>query len=212
MIDWLPLAHYPLYLAACVLLVLTPGPNLLYLVSRTLCQGRAAGLVSLAGTSTGFLFHILAAALGLTALFIAVPLLYDVLRWAGAAYLLWLAVDSLRSNGTGLFEPRALPAEPAARLYRTGLVTSILNPKVALFYAALFPQFVEPALGHVFLQSLFLGVTQIVIAIVGDALFILAAAQVARWLAGRPRWARVQRYVQGGVFAAIAVRLAVDDR
>jgi threonine/homoserine/homoserine lactone efflux protein len=212
MTDWLPLAHYPLYLAACVLLVLTPGPNLLYLISRTLCQGRGAGLVSLAGTTTGFLFHILAAALGLTAVFVAVPVLYDVLRWAGAAYLLWLAIDTLRSSGAGLFEPRSLPAERPARLYRTGLLTSILNPKVALFYAALFPQFVQPALGHVFMQSLFLGVTQIVIALVGDTLFILAAAQVARWLARRPRWARVQRYVQSGVFAAIAVRLAVDDR
>ena len=212
MIELLPLEHYPLYLAACVLLVLTPGPNLLYLVSRTLCQGRKAGLVSLAGTSTGFMFHILAAALGLTAVLIAVPVLYDVLRWAGAAYLLWLAVDSVRASGAGLFAPRALPPEPAGRLYRTGLVTSILNPKVALFYAALFPQFIVPARGHVFVQSLFLGMTQIVIALVGDALFVLAAASVARWLAGRPRWSQLQRYLQGGIFAAIALRLALDDR
>jgi threonine/homoserine/homoserine lactone efflux protein len=212
MLDILPLDHYALYLAACVLLVLTPGPNLLYLVSRTLCQGRAAGLVSLAGTTTGFLFHILAAALGLTAVLVAVPLLYDLLRWAGAAYLLWLAFDSVRHAGAGLFEPRALAPESTARLYRTGLVTSMLNPKVALFYAALFPQFVVPAHGHVFVQSLFLGVTQIAIAVLGDALFVLAAAHIARWLARRPQWARLQRYVQGGVFAAIAVRLAVDDR
>lgn len=212
MIDLLPLEHYPLYLAACVALVLTPGPNLLYLMSRTLCQGRKAGLVSLLGTSTGFLFHILAAALGLTALFVAVPMLYDLLRWAGAAYLLWLAFDSFRGKGGGLFTTRKLPPEPTSRLYRTGLVTSILNPKVALFYAALFPQFVVVAKGHVFFQSMFLGVTQIVIACVGDALFVLAAATVSRWLAARPRWARVQRYLQGGVFAAIAVRLALDDR
>jgi threonine/homoserine/homoserine lactone efflux protein len=140
-----------------------------------------------------------------------VPLLYDVLRWAGAAYLLWLAVDSVRGTGAGLFTPRTLAPEPAARLYRTGLVTSILNPKVALFYAALFPQFVVPQKGHVFVQSMFLGVTQIVVAVVGDALFVLAAAGVARWLATRPRWTLVQRYLQGGVFAAIALRLALDD-
>jgi threonine/homoserine/homoserine lactone efflux protein len=208
----LPLDHYPLYLAACVLLMLTPGPNLLYLVSRTLCQGRAAGMISLAGTSTGFVFHILAAALGLTAVLVAVPLLYEILRWAGAAYLLWLAVDSVRGSGAGLFEPRALLPEPAARLFRTGLLTSILNPKVALFYAALLPQFVEPARGHVFVQSLFLGLTQVVIGIVGDGLFVLAAARVTRWLQRRPRWARMQRYVQGAVFAGIAVRLATDER
>ena len=210
--DFLPLEHYPLYLAACIALVLTPGPNLLYLVSRTLCQGRAAGLVSLAGTSTGFMFHILAAALGLTAVFVAVPLLYDVVRWAGAAYLLWLAFDSVRSAGSGLFQTRELAPERPARLFRTGLLTSILNPKVALFYAALFPQFVVPAKGHLLAQTLFLGGTQIAIVVVGDALFVLAAARVAGWLAHRPRWTAAQRYLQGGVFAAIAVRLALDER
>ena len=90
-----------LFVIACVLLVLTPGPNLLYLVSRTLCQGRAAGLVSLAGTTTGFLVHVFAAALGLSAVFVAVPILYDVVRWAGAAYLLWLAWDAVWPQGAG---------------------------------------------------------------------------------------------------------------
>ncbi|NDP43179.1 MAG: LysE family translocator, partial [Aromatoleum sp.] len=90
------LDNFLLFLAASVLLVLTPGPNLLYLISRTLCQGRAAGLVSLAGTTTGFLVHILAAALGLSAVFVAVPVAYDALRWAGAAYLVYLAWDAVR--------------------------------------------------------------------------------------------------------------------
>jgi threonine/homoserine/homoserine lactone efflux protein len=212
MIALLPLEHYPLFLAACVVLVLTPGPNLLYLISRTLCQGRAAGLISLAGTSTGFVFHILAAALGLSAILLAVPILYDVLRWLGAAYLMWLAFDSIRGAGGGLFEPRALRSEAPGRLYRTGLITSILNPKVALFYVALFPQFIVPARGHVLVQSLFLGATQILIAVIGDALILMAAARVSASLASRPRFALVQRWLQGGVFAAIAVRLAIDDR
>jgi threonine/homoserine/homoserine lactone efflux protein len=204
--------NYPLFVAACVLLVLTPGPNLLYLISRTLCQGRAAGMVSLAGTTSGFVVHIVAASLGLSAVLIAVPVVFDVVRFAGAAYLLWLAWDSLRAQGATLFTPRALPSEPPARLFRTGLLTSILNPKVALFYLALFPQFVVPARGSVLLQSLLLGATQIGIAVLGDTLFVLAAARVSRWLATRPLWTALQRYVQGGVFAAIAVKLALSDR
>jgi threonine/homoserine/homoserine lactone efflux protein len=204
-----------LFLVASVLLVLTPGPNLLYLISRTLCQGRAAGLISLAGTTTGFLVHIFAAALGLSAVFVAIPVAYDVVRWAGAAYLLWLAWDSVRpvpGGAGGLFAPRKLPDAAPARLFRLGLFTSILNPKVALFYLALFPQFVEPARGSVFTQSLVLGVVQIVIAVIGDTLFVLAAASVARWLAERPVWAAAQRWVLGGVFAAIAAKLALDER
>jgi threonine/homoserine/homoserine lactone efflux protein len=202
---------------ASVLLVLTPGPNLLYLISRTLAQGRAAGLVSLAGTTTGFVVHILAAALGLSAILVAVPVAYDAVRWAGAAYLLWLAWDAVRpaqGGGTaaGAFTPRTLPRAAPAKLFRMGLLTSILNPKVALFYLALFPQFVEPARGSVFVQSLVLGLVQIVVAVIGDTLFVLAAARVARWLGARPVWAAAQRWLLGGVFAGIAAKLALDDR
>jgi threonine/homoserine/homoserine lactone efflux protein len=210
------LDNYLLFVVASVLLVLTPGPNLLYLISRTLCQGRAAGIVSLAGTTTGFVFHILAAALGLSAVFVAVPLAYDALRWAGAAYLLWLAWDAVRprlaGQGGELFAPRTLPAVSRGKLYRMGFLTSILNPKVALFYLALFPQFVEPARGSVLAQSLLLGATQILIAVIGDLLFVLSAAAIARWLAGRPTWAAAQRWVLAGVFAGIAAKLMFDER
>jgi threonine/homoserine/homoserine lactone efflux protein len=206
------LDNYLLFLVASVLLVLTPGPNLLYLVSRTLCQGTVAGLVSLAGTTTGFVVHILAAALGLSAVFLAVPVAYDALRWAGAAYLVYLAWDAVRPGSGGVFAPRRLPEASPGKLYHMGLLTSILNPKVALFYLALFPQFVEPARGSVFVQSLVLGATQIVIAVIGDTMFVLAAAAVARWLAERPVWAAAQRWVLGGVFVAIAAKLALDAR
>jgi threonine/homoserine/homoserine lactone efflux protein len=208
--------HYLLFVAASVLLVLTPGPNLLYLISRTLCQGRAAGIVSLAGTTTGFVIHILAAALGLSAVLVAVPAAYDAVRWVGAAYLLWLAWDAVRparsAGARGLFAPARLPEAVPAKLYRMGLLTSILNPKVALFYLALFPQFVAPERGSVFAQSLVLGATQIVIAVAGDLMFVLSAAAAARWLATRPAWATAQRWVLGSVFAAIAMKLALDER
>jgi threonine/homoserine/homoserine lactone efflux protein len=209
----IPLDSLALYAVACVLLVLTPGPNLMYLISRTLCQGRAAGIVSLAGTTSGLLFYAVAAAFGLTAVFVAVPVLFDIVRWAGAAYLLWLAWDAVRPRGGGgLFARRDLPTVAPAVLYRTGILTSILNPKVALFYLALFPQFVDPARGSVLLQSLLLAAVQIVIAAIGDLLFVLAAARVARWLAERPAWLTAQRWVLGGVFGAIAVKLAFDSR
>lgn len=206
------LDNFLLFVVASVLLVLTPGPNLLYLVSRTLCQGRVAGLVSLAGTTTGFVVHILAASLGLSAVFLAVPVAYDALRWAGAAYLVYLAFDSVRSGAGGLFAPRTLPTAAPAKLFRMGLLTSILNPKVALFYLALFPQFIDPSRGSVLGQSLVLGATQIVIAVIGDTGFVLAAAVIARWLATRPLWAAAQRWVLAGVFVAIAAKLALGER
>jgi len=201
-----------LFAAASLLLALTPGPNLLYLVSRTLCQGRRAGIVSLAGTSLGFFFHVLAAALGLSAVFLAVPLAYDLLRYAGAAYLLWLAGSALRQRGGDLFASRSLPEESAGRLFRVGLLTSVLNPKIALFYLALLPQFVDASRGNVFGQSLVLGLIQIAIGIASDLCFVLAAARIAAWLARRPLWSAVQRWILSGVFAAIALKLAFETR
>ena len=201
-----------LFAAASVLLALTPGPNLLYLVSRTLCQGRRAGVVSLAGTSLGFLFHLLAAALGLSAVFVGVPLLYDLLRYAGAAYLLWLAWAAVRNRGATVFAASSLPRESPSRLFRVGLLTSVLNPKLALFYLALLPQFVDASRGGVFAQSLALGLVQIGIGVASDLAFVLGAAHVARGLARRPLWSALQRWVLGGVFAAIAVKLAFDTR
>ena len=209
----IPLDNLALFALASVILSVTPGPNLLYLVSRTLCQGRTAGIVSLAGTTTGFLFYALAAAMGLTAIFVAIPALYDGVRWAGAAYLLWLAWDAIRPRGSGgLFARRDLPQLRPVVLFRTGVVTSILNPKVALFYLALFPQFVDVARGSVLAQSLLLATIQITINAAGDLLFVLAAARVARWLAERQAWVTAQRWVLGGVFAGIALKLAFDAR
>jgi len=206
------LDNLALFAVASVLLALTPGPNLLYLVSRTICQGRRAGVVSLAGTSLGFVFHVLAAALGLSAIFLAVPLLYDLLRYAGAAYLLWLAWGAVRQRGTTLFAPRSLPEESAGRLFRVGLLTSILNPKIALFYLALLPQFVDASRANVFAQSVVFGLVQIAIGIASDLCFVLAAARIAAWLARRPLWSAMQRWILGGVFAGIALKLAFESR
>ncbi len=205
------LDNYPLFVAACVLLVLTPGPNLLYLISRTLCQGRAAGLLSLAGTTTGFIVHIVAAALGLSAVLLAVPVLFDVVRYrrrrlprvARVGFAARARGDAVRARSASRPSRRRSSCAPdCSRASST--------PRSRCSTSRSFPQFIVPAHGSVLLQSLLLGATQIVIAVIGDALFVLAAARVSRWLAARPAWTAVQRYVQGGVFAAIAVKLAAD--
>ena len=200
-----------LFCVACIALAATPGPNMLFLVSRTLAQGRVAGLVSLAGTSTGFAVHAVAAALGLSALLAAVPLAYDVVRWAGALYLAWLAVATWRASDER--DPRiAAPRVPPAQMYRQGLVTSLLNPKLAVFQLALFPQFVDPARGSVLAQGLVLAATQLVIVVAGDSACVAAATGARRWFAARPGFSRWSKRALAGVFAALAARLAAQSR
>jgi threonine/homoserine/homoserine lactone efflux protein len=207
----IPLETWLLFCLACAALAATPGPNMLFLVSRTLAQGRAAGFVSLAGTSTGFALHALAAAFGLSALLAAVPLAFEIVKWAGAIYLAWLAIATWRAGderAPGAAPPFAAPMQT----YRQGLLTAVLNPKVAVFQLALFPQFVDPARGSVLLQSLVLAVTQLVIVVAGDSACVFAATGLRRWFAGRPGWSRWSRRTLAGVFAALAARLAIQSR
>jgi len=207
----IPLETLLLFAVACVALVATPGPNVLYLVSRTLAQGRAAGFVSLVGTSSGFAAHSLAAAFGLSALLAAVPLAYDAVRLCGAIYLAWLAWTTWRDRDERA--PGALPARiPPVQMFRQGLLTSLLNPKIAMFQLAFFPQFVSPDRGSVLAQSMILAGIQVAIAVAGDAIYVLAASHVRQWFAGRPTWGRWSKRALAGVFAALAARLAIDDR
>lgn len=194
------------------LMALSPGPNLIYLASRSICQGRSAGFASLAGVCLGMSLYMLATAAGLSALFVAVPFAYDTVRLAGAAYLLWLAYKTV-TKGRTEFNTSMLPVEPPAKLFRTGFFTCILNPKLVITYGALLPQFVDPSTGHVLAQTVTLGVVQIAAAAFAHSLVITAASTVAKFLASRgSRFAFVQRYVLGTVLASLAVRLAMDRR
>lgn len=193
-------------------LVLTPGPNMIYCVSRTLCQGRVAGLISLGGVLLGFVVHLTAAALGLTALLAAVPLAFDAIRMAGAAYLLWLAWQALKPGGDAPFQARTLPHDSPAKLFRMGLLTNVLNPKVAMFYLSFFPQFLHPERGSVLLQSFQLGVVQIGVSGAINALLVLGAGSITAFLSQSAGWLRAQRYVMGSVLGALAVRIALTDR
>lgn len=196
----------------CLGLALTPGPNMMYLVSRCICQGREAGLISLGGVGLGFLVYMVAAALGITALLFAVPLAYDLLRLAGAAYLLYLAWQALKPGGRSPFQVRQLPADSPRRLLAMGFLTNLLNPKIAMLYLSLLPQFIDPARGSVLMQSLVLGGLQIVISLSVNSLIAATAGTIASFLGARPMWMVVQRWLMGTVLAALGLRMALESR
>jgi threonine/homoserine/homoserine lactone efflux protein len=193
-------------------LVLTPGPNMIYLISRSICQGRAAGLVSLAGVGLGFIAYMLCAAFGITALVFAVPYAYDALRIGGAVYLLYLAWQALRPGGRSPFQLRELTPDSPRRLFAMGLLTNLLNPKAAMLYLSLLPQFVVPGHGSVLAQSVALGFTQIAISLSVNAMIVLAAGSIAAFLGGRPLWQALQRWLMGTVLATLAVRMLAQGR
>jgi len=193
-------------------MVLTPGPNMVYLISRSICQGRMAGLISLGGVALGFVFYMLCAAFGITAIVMAVPYAYDALRFAGALYLLYLAWQAVKPGGRSPFQVKDLPKDSPRRLFMMGFVTNLLNPKIAVMYLSLLPQFISPDHGSVLVQSLALGFTQIVISVTVNAMIAIAAGTIAAFLAGRPTWLVVQRWLMATVLAGLAVRMATEAR
>ena len=197
-----------------LVMVLTPGPNMMYLVSRSISQGRQAGLVSLTGTFVGFLVYMTLANIGLAVVFVVVPALYIGFKAAGVVYLGYLAWRALRPGGRGLFETRELPRDPNWKLFRMGLLTNLLNPKAAIMYLALIPQFIEPARGHTVLQGFTLGSVQIAVSMTVNALIILAAGSIAGFIRSRPTWATWQRRITGTMLGTVAILVAreVPDR
>ncbi|MBN9266198.1 MAG: LysE family translocator [Hyphomicrobium sp.] len=193
-------------------MVLTPGPNMIYLISRAICQGRLAGLISLGGVALGFVFYMLCAAFGITALVMAVPYAYDALRFAGVLYLLYLAWQAVRPGGRSPFEVRDLPKDGPRKLFMMGFFTNLLNPKIAVMYLSLLPQFIDPAQGSVLSQSLVLGFTQIAISMTVNSVIAIAAGSIAAFLIQRPTWLVVQRWLMGTILAGLAVRMATEAR
>jgi len=191
---------------------LTPGPNMIYIVSRSIGQGRIAGLVTLAGVALGYLFYMLCAAFGITTLLLAVPYAYDALRIAGVTYLLYLAWQAVRPGGSSPFQVRRLPADGTRRLFVMGFVTNLFNPKIAVMYLSLLPQFVSPDRGSVLLQLMILGAVQIVISISLNAMFAISAGSIAAFLASRPAWAAAQRWLMATVLGGLAIKMATEAR
>ncbi|MGF6598814.1 threonine/homoserine/homoserine lactone efflux protein [Paraburkholderia sp. GAS448] len=193
-------------------MALTPGPNMIYLISRSICQGRTAGLISLGGVALGFVFYMLSAAFGITALLLTVPFAYDTLRFGGALYLLWLAWQAVKPGGRSPFQVRDLPADSPRKLFTMGFVTNLLNPKIAVLYLSLLPQFIDPQHGNVLSQSLTLGVVQVALSLTINSIVAVTAGSIATFLARRPTWIVIQRWLMGTVLAGLAVRMATEAR
>jgi threonine/homoserine/homoserine lactone efflux protein len=200
-----------LFMVSALALNLSPGPSILYILSRSIGQGREAGLVSVLGLATATLIHAMAAALGLSTLFVYSPVAFAVVKYLGAAYLIYLGVATLLSRNTPQPARAAVPVKLAA-IYRQGVVTDLLNPKVALFFIAFLPQFVDPASGSPALQILFFGLLFHVTGVPVNLLVALAGGRLAALLARRPNWARVQNWISGAVLVGLGLRLALSEQ
>jgi len=196
------------FLLASLVLALTPGPGVAYIVARTLAQGRAAGLASVAGVAAGNLGNALGASLGLAALFAVSAAAFEIVKWAGAAYLVWLGVQALRLPPADA-APAGIAPPRLARTLRDGFVVALLNPKTALFFAAFLPQFIEPSAGAA-QQVAALGAVFVLIAAITDTGYVLLAGAAARSLAGRNarrsatlgRWAAAATFIGLGLYTA----------
>jgi threonine/homoserine/homoserine lactone efflux protein len=200
-----------LFMLSALALNLSPGPSILYILSRSLGQGREAGIVSVLGLATATLIHAMAAALGLSTLFVYSPVAFAVVKYLGAAYLIYLGIATLLSRG-GLQPARATARLSLAAIYRQGVVTDLLNPKVALFFIAFLPQFVDPAAGSPALQILVFGLLFHVTGVPVNLMVALAGGRLASLLARRPSWARVQNWISGTVLVGLGLRLALSEQ
>jgi threonine/homoserine/homoserine lactone efflux protein len=201
-----------LFAVAAVTLLVIPGPAVLYIVTRSVDQGRAAGLASVCGIHVGTLLHVAAAALGLSALLVSSATAYDTVRWLGAAYLVWLGVRRLLARdeeGTAAGAGPGAPRHGLRRIFAQGVVVNVLNPKTALFFFAFLPQFVDTSRGSVPVQVVVLGVAFVLLGLVSDGAYALLAATGAGWLRRRPRVARTSRLVSGGVLISLGVTTAL---
>lgn len=204
--------HFLMFGLVALGMVLTPGPNMIYLISRSICQGKRAGFISLGGVALGFVFYMLCAAFGITAFVFAIPYAYDLLRFGGAAYLLYLAWQTIRPGGSSPFSVKDLPIDAPNKLFMMGFITNLANPKIAIMYLSLLPQFVQPGHGSVLGQSLALGCVQIFISLMVNAVIVIVAGSIAGFLSGRPSWIKAQRWLMGTVLAGLAFKIAFEAK
>lgn len=197
-----------LFMGATLVFLLTPGPAVFYIVARSIDQGRAAGLVSTLGLNTGSLVHVAAAALGLSAALMSSATAFDLVKYLGAGYLIYLGVRKLlvREEEQTL---QARPRQKLAQIFSQGVLVSILNPKAALFFFAFLPQFVDPARGSVTAQILFLGAVFVMMAFMSDSFYAMLAGTLGQWLKGNVRFLRAQRYFMGSAYIALGLGAAL---
>jgi threonine/homoserine/homoserine lactone efflux protein len=200
-----------LFIPAALALLLTPGPAVLYIVTRSIDQGRKAGLVSVLAIESGNFFHALAAAFSLSAILLSSALAFDVVKYLGAAYLIYLGIRKLMTREE-VEETQAIERKSLGRIYSQGVVVGILNPKTALFFFAFLPQFVDRSLGAESLQMFLLGVIFVLLAFLTDSLYALAAGRAGQWLRGNLRYLRFQRYFSGTVYIGLGLTALSSGR
>ncbi len=203
----IPPEKLTLFIVSSLALLVVPGPAVLYIVTRSLAQGRTAGLASMAGVNAGALTHTVAAALGLSAILVSSALVFNVVKFAGAAYLIYLGVRQFFTKGA--FETLELKQESLWRIFSQGYLVSIFNPKLALFFFAFLPQFVDSSQGNVTVQMLMLGLLFVMLAALSDGMYALLSSQLGRWLQKNPRFANRQKYVTGSVYVGLGVTAAL---
>jgi threonine/homoserine/homoserine lactone efflux protein len=204
------LPNLPVFLLAALILLLTPGPAVLYIVARSLDQGRLAGFVSVLSIEVGNLVHVLAATLGLSAILVSSALAFSIVKYLGAAYLIYLGLRRLLTH-EAVHQPTPFQRQRLRRIFRQGVLVAILNPKTALFFFAFLPQFVDSSKGAVALQLFTLGCMFVTMAIVTDGLYALLAGTAGRWLKGTRTFLRVERYVVGSVYIGLGLTAALAD-
>ena len=200
-----------LFMTAALALNVTPGPDMLYVVARSVGEGRAAGVISSLGIAAGCLVHTLAVALGLAGLLRAVPIAFEIVKWIGAAYLVWLGARALRARRASTDHARVVPASMGA-VFRQGMLTNVLNPKVALFFLAFLPQFVDPERGPVALQLVSLGLLFNISGTIVNVVVALLASGAGAWSRRRFGESRLLQTVTGALFIGLGVRLALLER
>src|SRR5262245_44275848 len=198
-------------MAATLTLNLTPGPDMLYVIARSVSQGRAAGIASALGIAGGCVIHTLTVAFGLSQLLAAVPAAFDAVKYVGAAYLVYLGIRQVRARSNAL-EPERLGPDSIAAVFRQGVTTNVLNPKVALFFLAFLPQFADPRRGSVVAQIVLLGILFNVSGTLVNAGVALAASRAGLWIRGRVGTSPLFRWLTGVVFVGLGLRLALMDR
>ncbi|SIS56233.1 Threonine/homoserine/homoserine lactone efflux protein [Chryseobacterium ureilyticum] len=205
----IPLHELSFFILAALILVISPGPNMIYLISKSITQGKKSGFISLTGVVCGFLFHIIMVSFGLTAVLLAVPFAYTILKTLGTIYLLYLAYQAIKPNSKNIFDvDKNTSYDSPKKLFTVGFLTNVLNPKVAVFYLSFFPQFIKPEYGSVLTQSLELGVVQVLVSFSVNFLIVLTASRVALFFSNNPAWIKVQKWFMASVLTYLAIRMA----
>lgn len=206
--EW---ASLGLFAVAALVLLLTPGPAVLYIVTRSIDQGKRAGLVSVLGVHLGTLAHIFAAAAGLSALLAASATAFGAVKYLGAAYLIYIGVRRLRDRSSIVAPEAAGKPKELRRAFLDGVIVNVLNPKTGLFFLAFLPQFVTEARGHVGEQIIALGVVFVLLGAITDSLYAVTAGSAARWLRGQPRFLTGERWITGGLYISLGVAAALSS-